>query len=113
MAVPARLEPTTGDDMRQTTRIWSAALGALLFAACSDTGQRVMAPAAPLAARKTLEKKGHAQVVSASGDIAAAVAQYRVLLGDPPTGAPRAEPPAGRRQITWDGLPAASTTTDP
>ena len=98
--------------MRQTTRTWSALVGALLLSACGDSGPRVMAPTPPLAASKTLQKKGHAQVVSASGDIAAAVAQYRTLLGDPLNGAKSGEQPAGRREINWDGVPGAFTNTD-
>ena len=51
-------------------------------------------------------------VVAASGDIAPAVAQYRALLGEPNNGAALGERFHGRREITWDGVPAALTNTD-
>src|ERR1044072_5435054 len=35
------------DGMRKTTRTWSAVLGGLLLAACTDTSPRVMAPTPP------------------------------------------------------------------
>jgi len=100
--------------MRHRTQIWSALVGALLVSACSDTGPATApTPGAPVASKqKIVKKKGDARIVSATGDIAAAVAQYRALLGDPlnPPGA--GEQPAGRREINWDGVPAALTNTD-
>ena len=45
-------------------------------------------------------------VVSATGDIAAKVAEFRTLLGDPSNGGTAGEQVAGRREISWDGAGA-------
>ncbi|HEY9225449.1 MAG TPA: Ig-like domain-containing protein [Gemmatimonadaceae bacterium] len=51
------------------------------------------------------------QIVSATGNITAAVNQYRALLG---TLNPNiaGEQPGGRREINWDGVPATFTNND-
>jgi hypothetical protein len=52
------------------------------------------------------------RVVRGSGDITPFVAQFRGLLGDPSNGAQAGQQPAGRREISWDGVPAALTNVD-
>ena len=51
------------------------------------------------------------QIVSATGDITASVNEYRGLLGtlNPNVAG---EQPGGRREINWDGVPAAFTNND-
>src|SRR5262245_18997422 len=76
------------------------AVAAMIAAACGDsygTG-----PAVPTPAR----------VVTASGDITGAVAEFRTVLGDPVNGGAAGSQPAGRREIGWDGVPAGLTNND-
>lgn len=62
---------------------------------------------------KTLKERDDVQIVRATGDITAAVQQYRDLLGG---GAPNPNTPGdkgtGRREINWDGVPAGFTNND-
>ena len=44
--------------------------------------------------------------LSATGNIAATVNEFRALLGDPSNGGTAGEQPAGRREISWDGAGA-------
>jgi hypothetical protein len=94
-------------------------VAAVILAACSDTGH-LTAPvaegagtAAPGAASydRTRNEKHDAHVVRATGDITAAVNEYRALLG---TLNPNiaGEQPGGRREINWDGVPATFTNND-
>jgi hypothetical protein len=45
------------------------------------------------------------QIVSASGDITAAVDEYRAILGENNGGDPGTKGPTGYREINWDSLP--------
>jgi hypothetical protein len=49
------------------------------------------------------------KVVLSSGDIEAAVDDFRALLGDPNNGTAPGEHATGRREINWDAVPAAVT----
>lgn len=53
-----------------------------------------------------------ARVVTGSGDISAAVAEFRGALGDPLNGGAAGSQPSGRREVNWDGVPAALTNND-
>jgi hypothetical protein len=105
--------------MQKTTR--TALVGAVvIFAGCSDSGRLVTAPVADnattkapaaLSLHKTFDEERDARIVRATGDITAAVNEYRALLG---TLNPNiaGEQPGGRREINWDGVPAAFTNND-
>jgi len=47
-----------------------------------------------------------ATVVTATGNIAAKVAEFRTLVGDPANGGVAGEQSAGRREVNWDGAGA-------
>jgi hypothetical protein len=68
-----------------------------LFVACSDDYN---APSQPPPAGPS------ATVISATGDIAAKVNEFRTLIGDPANGGTAGQQPGGRRQINWDGAGA-------
>lgn len=110
--------------MRQTTSLRAVVLGvASILAGCSDAGHVVtgpgsgnvgaMNPAAQLD-ENTLKQRHDVQIVSATGDIAPAISQYRTLLGAPnPMVA--GEQPGGRREVNWDalgGVPSTLTNND-
>jgi hypothetical protein len=73
------------------------ALGALLAAVAACSGYGSNGPNYPALVPTT---------ISATGDIAAKVAEFRTLLGDPSNGGTAGEQPAGRREISWDGAGA-------
>ena len=99
------------------------------FAACGDgygnDNTDITAPPPPpvdpavaadaaLAATATgfsVTRSGTYQIVRATNDIKAGVDAYRTLLGAA-NGGTAGEQPAGRRDINWDGVPAAVTNTD-
>lgn len=79
-------------DPRRTGWLYAVGLGVLL-----------LAPPPGLAAP---------QVVTDSGDITDGVNSFRAALGDPQNGGTPGEQAAGRREINWDGVPAAVTNVD-
>jgi hypothetical protein len=103
--------------MLQTTTVRAVLLGtAIIIAGCSDNGRvsdpgRGDDPSAP-SYQKTLQVRNDVQIVSATGDITDAVNQYRALLGDSLNKNVAGEQPGDRREINWDGVPAAFTNKD-
>ncbi len=106
--------------MRSTLYVRTMVAGAAVLVGCGDAANlptesaRALAPAAPSLQKtdKESHKESHdAQIVSATGDITAAVTRYRNLLGalNPNVAG---EQPGGRREINWDGVPAAFTNND-
>jgi hypothetical protein len=53
-----------------------------------------------------------ARVVTGSGDITGAVAEFRGVLGDPLNGGAAGSQATGRREVNWDGVPANLTNND-
>ena len=107
--------------MREITSLRAALFGAAIIAAgCSDAGPTATQPSHPNAAdalstlqldQKTIKTKRDAHIVTATGDITGAVNEYRALLGtlNPNVAG---EQPGGRREVNWDGVPAAFTNND-
>ncbi len=52
------------------------------------------------------------EVIEASGDLTAALADFQAAVGDPAHGGGVGPQPGGRREIRWDGVPADQTNTD-
>src|SRR5574341_354529 len=84
---------------RKTTGLLSALIAAAMFAGCSDYGSDYKSPVQP-------PQGPQATVITATGDIAARVAEFRTLLGDPANGGTAGQQPAGRREVNWDGAGA-------
>src|SRR3954469_12430394 len=112
--------------MGQTTAAtnFRAALlaAAMTLTACADKSGNTTEPGTPdsgpvgtpvPAYQKTLKTRDDVKIVSATGNITAAVGEYRDLLGG---GAPNpnvaGEKAGGRREINWDGVPAGFTNND-
>jgi hypothetical protein len=51
-------------------------------------------------------------IVTATGDLTAKLAEFRAMLGDPKNGGNVGPQATGRREISWDGVPAANTNTN-
>jgi hypothetical protein len=83
----------------QSIRILTIVGAAAAAVACGDYGTD---PDVPTPAR----------VVTGSGDIAGAIAEFRGVLGDPLNGGAAGSQAAGRREVNWDGVPATLTTND-
>jgi hypothetical protein len=104
--------------MQNTRHLAIALVGAVMLAACStdvplgtDPGTRTPSSSGVAADVGTLKDKGDAQIVSATGDIAPAVDEFRDLLGSLSPNAPGVQA-GGRREINWDGVPAGFTNND-
>ena len=83
---------------RSFTRAIALGLSLAAGAACDDGYGSDPAPIDPPPLVPT--------VLSATGDIAARVEEFRALLGGPSNGGTAGEQPAGRREISWDGVGA-------
>jgi hypothetical protein len=95
--------------MRHRTAVSSVML-TLALAGC-DTN-RVAAPSDNLAPIEgSAVARAGSEVVKASGDLTAAVAEFQAL-GDPANGVTPGQQPSGRREIRWDGVPAELTNND-
>jgi len=106
--------------MGMMTQISGALLCAAVLTGCDEGGslstgpggRGALSPSIVAAVDKgTVKNKGDATIVSATGDIAAAVGQYRDLLGALNLNV-AGEQPGNRREINWDGVAAVFTNND-
>ena len=105
--------------MRRTKNVRASVLAIAILSGCNDAGHVVTDPsgrnvAMDLAAQPdqpTLKDNDLVRVVRASGDIAAAVNEFRARLGTN-NGNAIGEQPGGRREVNWDGVPATLTNND-
>ena len=82
--------------MRRTIAVMLAAIAtAATIFGCSDKPSPMQPPPGP-----------QATVITATGDIAAKVAEFRTLIGDPNNGGAAGQQVAGRREVNWDGAGA-------
>jgi hypothetical protein len=103
-------------------RFGSALFGTLVLGlaagGCGDYGSGVTGPGPGdtsggyLGRAPSGDVRSSFQVVRGTGDITATVTQFRGLLGDPLNGVQAGQQPAGRREINWDGVPAALTNVN-
>jgi hypothetical protein len=84
---------------RISNAIFTVALFSFIFTACSKDDDD-----------DYVEPKPLATVVSASGDLTAALAELRHILGDSLNTTPGKT--SGRREVNWDGVPANFTNSD-
>ena len=110
--------------MRNPRSLTTALFGvAIVLNACSDSpnlptgaADRALesAPTSDKAYGDEAEGRGRddVKIVRASGDIFLAVGTFRELVGAPNNLALRGEQESGRREINWDGVPAAVTNVD-
>jgi hypothetical protein len=74
---------------------------AITIFGCSDDPSPMQPPQGP-----------KATVITSTGDIAAKVADFRTLIGDPNNGGTAGQQPAGRREVNWDGAGARPFNND-
>lgn len=108
--------------MRHTNHLAIALFGAVMLVGCTqdgplatNAGSRGTSSTGTAPDLKTLKDKGDARIVSATGDILAAVGEFRDLLGDLNPNVAGEQPvdnPGGRREINWDGVPAGFTDNE-
>ncbi|PTL84242.1 hypothetical protein [Vitiosangium sp. GDMCC 1.1324] len=94
------------------------AIAALALAGCGPSLEPEAANAATVTEETQPDEvsaawspQGQVVVLTASGNIAGAVDQFRALLGDPLNVIP-GQQRSGRREINWDGVPPALTNVD-
>jgi hypothetical protein len=102
--------------MRTLTYVTGALVGAALLTGCDDNRQLTTAPGGARTAptpgivaaedQTGLKDKGDVKIVTATGDIAPAVEQFRRLLGDLNQNIKGDDQLGNRREINWDGVPS-------
>jgi hypothetical protein len=93
-------------------RLLAASFTLLALVACDDdeplgVGTDENMPALEIA------QAPNVKVIRRSGDITGAVADFRVILGQPNNGGTPGEQPSGRREVNWDGVPAQFLNANP
>jgi hypothetical protein len=105
--------------MRTIPNLRAALVGATLVAAACGDAASVTPTTAPndpamtsaQADQDARRSKLRPQIIKATGDITAAVNEYRTLLGALNANVP-GEQTGGRREVNWDGVPPQFTNND-